>query len=235
MSNFKRQSENIKPATSNFTKLTKTGAYTGHFTKVYEKSSKSSKSLALHIEFVADTGETANIDLWHTGRNGDNLDKNGNNLNGFVQVMELMTILELNDLRSKQAPVDIWDWDLKQNVSTVVKAYPQLVEKQVGVVFQAVKNAKQVSVDGVWKTAYPLQYFDNVEQIKFFNAETRQTAYETEHDIDAVEIDKIVDRLPDVKWPKEAQEEDKQIEKKAEIQQPTATYGGFDEDDYTPF
>jgi len=228
--NFKRQTENIKPATSNFTKLTKTGAYTGHFVKAYEKNSKSSQSKALHLEFVADSGETATIDLWHTGRNGDNLDKNGNELNGYVQVMELMTVLGLNDLRAKQAPVDIWDWDLKQNVSTVVKAYLQLIEKQVGVVFQAVKNAKQVNVDGVWQTAYPLQYFDNVEQIKFFNAETRQTAYETEHDIDASEIDKIVDRLPDVKWPKEAQEEDKQIEMKAVNQRPTDTYGEFDDD-----
>lgn len=235
MTQFKRNKESIKQS-SNFTRLTKTGAYTGHFKNAYERESSSSASLAIHFDFVADSGETCAFDLWHTGRNGDNLDKNGNELSGYVSVMELMTVFDQDNLATKKQTIEVYDFSVGQNVAKQVKFYNNLIDKQIGVVFQAIKKEKQVEGhDGKWINVYPLQFKDGIEFVKFFNAETNQTAFEVENDQTGKELDRILANIPEIKWPKGVDSDAKndKSEDKAIIKKPEnliSTDANFDDD-----
>ncbi len=233
MTTFKKDKTAIKEPISSFTKLKTTGAYTGHFTKAYEKESKSSESKAIHFEFTADTGESTGFDLWHTGQDGRYLDKNGNPLSGFVGVQELMTVLGIDDLRTKRMSVDIYDFNLRKNITTNVVGYPALLNQHIGVFFQALKIAKQVNVDGKWVAERPLQYYDGIEFVTFFEPLTGATASEIEFNKPASRINWLTKNAEVVKWPKEALEENVQIEKKAKSQPKTDTF--ILDDDDMPF
>ena len=133
--------------------IKETGMYPGTISKAYERKSATpgAQSVAIHIDFVADTGQYASIDLWHTARNGMQVDKNGRDLPALSSINDLMILLELDSLDAKPGVVKIFDFDLRQDVDQKKRIYPDLVGQSIGAVFQMVESVKQVNIDGVWQ------------------------------------------------------------------------------------
>ncbi len=211
-------------------RIDKTGLLIGHFTAAYVRKSASSASEAIHLDFISTTGKTGSADLWYQGRDGTNNDKNGNKLSGYNQVMTLMSLLGIQQLKTKPMTVKKWDKELRGMVDTQVTGYPQLLDKPIGTVWQMTKSPKQISVDGKWVTAQPVTYWDNAECLGFCNAETRLSAGGTD-------MQAWADRLEPIKWPKEAvQAQDAAIIKQAQ-NQPNAPVAGtpFDDFENIPF
>lgn len=127
-----------------------TGMYPGTITKAYERKSQSSEAVAIHIDFVADSGQYGQIDLWHTSGKGLSTDKNGRDLPAIGQINDLMCLLELESLDAKPGVVKVYDFDLRQDVEQKKRIYPDLVGQSIGAVYQMVESIKQVNTDGVW-------------------------------------------------------------------------------------
>lgn len=210
-------------------RIDKTGLYIGHFINAYERKSTSSDSVAMHLDFISITGKSGSVDLWHTGRDGTNNDKNGKKLSGYNQVMSLMSLLGIQQLKPKpNVQIKKWDNVLKGFVDAYVTGYPQLIDKPIGAVFQMSKDPKQISVDGKWVTAQPVTYWDNAECLGFCDAETKLSA-------GGIDMQAWADKLEPVKWPKEAvQAMDAQLIKQAQSA-PNAPNEGADFDDDMPF
>jgi hypothetical protein len=130
--------------------IKETGMYPGTITKAYERKSQSSEAVAIHIDFVADTGQYGQIDLWHTSGKGLTTDKNGRDLPAIGQINDLMVLLDLESLDARNGMVKIYDFDLRQDVETKKRVYPDLVGQSIGAVFQMVESVKQVNIGGEW-------------------------------------------------------------------------------------
>jgi hypothetical protein len=148
MSNFKVDKSKVKSFSAGAIK--ETGFYPCTITKAYERPSQSSEAKAIHIDVVADTGQYGSIDLWYISGTGMAVDKNGRDLPAIGQINDLMVLLELDSLDAKNGMVKIYDWDLRQDVDTKKRIYPDLVGQSIGAVFQMAESVKQVNTDGTW-------------------------------------------------------------------------------------
>lgn len=146
--------------------IKQTGFYSCTITKAYESQSASSLSQSIRFEVVTDTGQIGRFDLWVVGKDGGSTDKNGNPLSALTDVNDLMTLLDIKDLQSKPGKVAIYDFDLKQDVEQRKMVFADLIDQSIGIIFEMRDNT------------YNGKTTQRAEFAGFYDAETKQSAYE---------------------------------------------------------
>ena len=234
MSIFKKDTSKVKSFSAGAIK--ETGIYKGTITKAHDRDSISSDAKAIHIDLVTDQGNYAIIDLWHTSGKGVSVDKNGRDLPAIQTINDLMVLLQLDELKSKPAMINIYDFDLRREVEVKKMSYPALINQSIGCVFQMVESTKQVNIDGVWQDAPTGERVCRPEFVCFCDYETYASPDEFLHEREATSIQRYVDSMESIKNSQHAL--DTRIIKQAQNQPnaPVKDAVNFDDfDDYMPF
>jgi hypothetical protein len=193
--NFKKDTSAVRDFSGGAIK--ETDFYAGTITKAYDRDSLSSDAKAIHLDFVADNGQSAQIDLWHTAASGLQTDKNGKSLPAMRSINDLMVILDIDDLKSKPGMVDIYDYDLREDVKTKKMVYTDLIGRHIGAVFQMVQEGKRSQVNGEWTTS--TTEFKNRPEFKMFCTDEGLSAREFLDGSEPVVIQKYLDNLEPIK------------------------------------
>lgn len=175
-------------------RINTTGKYIGMALRAYEKIADSG-SKAIHIDYITNDGKDGQIDIWHwSGKNG------GQPVEFQIKLLQtLMAALSIPKLEPKEnVTIEVYDFDAKGMVSKRVTAYPQLINKQFGTVWQVEEYEKQEK-DSTGKYVGTGEIKERVNCTRFFDAATGQTGKEKLEKTDPVAIDAYVDTLPDVK------------------------------------
>ena len=169
---FQRDDNKVKEFSGGF--IRETGFYSCTITKAYEQKSQNTLSEAIAFEVVTDTGSTGRFSLWVVGKEGTSLDKNGKELSAVTSVNDLMILLDIDELTSKPGKVKVYDFDLKQDVEQRKMVFTDLIDQQIGIVFEM--------RDNTWNGKTTIR----PEFAGFYDAETRQSAAEKLGDTDAL-------------------------------------------------
>ncbi len=190
MTNFKRNDELIKSDNLYAGKIREGGFYPGKFTQAYVRKAAASDAEALHLEFLADTGHSESIDIWHTNRNGGEIES------GMRKVNDLMVLLNISELKEKKNDkIEVFDFVVRAVVDKLVTSYPQLINKPIGTVWKMVESIKQVNVDGSWVDSNPPQLQEKAECVLFCDAKTKSTVYEFNAGKEPVYVEKYLSTL----------------------------------------
>jgi len=199
-------------------RVTQSGDYTGRFTKVYETLGKDG-AIGIRFDFVSDKGMDSSFTLWHTSKTGSSIDFQ-------VDILQaLMALMDLKELKGKpNTSIEVYDFNVGGVIAKNLTAYPQLIDKHIGVILQVEEYQKNNGGIG-----------ERANAVRFFDAKTRQTASEKLHDCEALMVDLIVSRLEPVKRLKlspkaEQKAQDVKIIEQAK-NQPNATVADFFNDD----
>lgn len=174
-------------------RINDTGKYIGMALRAYEKVAASG-SKAIHLDYISNEGKDGSIDIWHwSGKDG------GKPVEFQVKFLQtLMASLSLSKLEPKEnVQIEVYDFESKGMVTKRVTAYPQLMNKQFGTVWQIEEYKKQKLEDGVYVDTGELG--ERAICTRFFDAATGQTGKEKLEKTDPVAIDAYVETLPDVK------------------------------------
>ncbi len=135
-----------------------TGKYKGVFTRAELLISTEKGSRGIEFDFVSD-GKECTLQLWtHSGT--------GEPYSALNMVNAIMTCLALRGIQPKKMVVEKYDYDSKQRHKVEVTAFPDLMNKHIGLLLQ-----KELSV------------YNNKERSKMlifaaFNAESEKTSTE---------------------------------------------------------
>jgi len=135
-----------------------TGKYKGVFTRAELLISTEKGSRGIEFDFVSD-GKECTLQLWtHSGT--------GEPYSALNMVNAIMTCLALRGIQPKKMVVEKYDYDSKQRHKVEVTAFPDLMNKPIGLLLQ-----KELSV------------YNNKERSKMlifaaFNAESEKTSTE---------------------------------------------------------
>jgi hypothetical protein len=178
MTTFKKDNTKVKQASFGSGPITRTDFYSCTITKAYDKKSQvpGSESAAIHFDVTTDKGQYASFDLWWRGKNGLSEDKNGKDLPALQSINDLQVLLELEELTSKPGRVAIYDFDLRQDVETKKMVYPDLVGRQIGIIFEIKEQPKNVLKNGEWVASGETKLVAEFRQ--FFDADTKESAGE---------------------------------------------------------
>ena len=141
-----------------------TGAYNCTITKAYVRKSQSSSSESMHLDVVTDKGQFASIDLWYLNKDGIADPKSV----AISQINDLQVLLEIEELESKEGKVNIYDYDLKEETDQVKMLFPDLLNREIGCLFEVVTEPH-------YKTGLPTQ---KTEFRQFYDSETMASAGE---------------------------------------------------------
>jgi len=144
--------------------IKETGAYTCTITKAYIKKSQSSASESMHLDVVTDKGQYASIDLWCINRDGVADAKSV----AMSQINDLQVLLEIEEIEPKKGKVKIWDWELKEEVEQIKMIFPDLLNREIGCLFEVVTEPH-------YKTGEPTQ---KAEFRQFYDSESMASAGE---------------------------------------------------------
>lgn len=115
-------------------RITETGKYIGRFTQAEDITAASgTKGVALRFEA---NGQTANLSLYTTKANGETI-------MGFQTLMAIMTCLSLKNITPRPGTVKAWDYDLKKDVDKQASVFPDLCDKDIGLLLETEDYAKQ--------------------------------------------------------------------------------------------
>lgn len=135
-----------------------TGKYKGVFTRAELLISAEKGSRGIEFDFVSD-GKECTLQLWtHSGT--------GEPYSALNMVNAIMTCLALRGIQPKKMVVEKYDYDSKQRHKVEVTAFPDLMNKPIGLLLQ-----KELSI------------YNNKERSKMlifaaFNAESEKTSTE---------------------------------------------------------
>jgi len=135
-----------------------TGKYKGVFTRAELLISTEKGSRGIEFDFVSD-GKECTLQLWtHSGT--------GEPYSAINMVNAIMTCLALRGIQPKKMVVEKYDYDSKQRHKVEVTAFPDLMNKPIGLLLQ-----KELSI------------YNNKERSKMlifaaFNAESEKTSTE---------------------------------------------------------
>ncbi len=135
-----------------------TGKYKGVFTRAELLISTEKGSRGIEFDFVSD-GKECTLQLWtHSGT--------GEPYSALNMVNAIMTCLALRGIQPKKMVVEKYDYDSKQRHKVEVTAFPDLMNKTIGLLLQ-----KELSI------------YNNKERSKMlifaaFNAESEKTSTE---------------------------------------------------------
>jgi len=178
---FTKDTTKVKTFSGGFIK--ETGFYPCTITKCYEQKSAKTLSEAIHFEVVTDAGATGRFDLWVVGKAGTSVDKNGKELSAISDVNDLMVLLELDDLASKPGKVKVYDFDIKQDVEQRKMVFHDVIDRQIGIVFDMRPNTYNGKT-----TMRP-------EFAGFYDADTEQSASEFLNKKEPVQMRQNIDYL----------------------------------------
>jgi len=168
-----------------------TGAYTCTITKAYINQSKSSASESLHLDVVTNKGQYAQIDMWYLSREGVVDEKSV----AMSQINDLQVLLEIEELESKKGKVKIWDWDLKEEVEHVKMIFPELLNREIGCLFEWADKIKQVNIGGKWQDDPLGTIVKKLEFRMFYDSETMASAGEFLSDAEPESVERYLNIL----------------------------------------
>ena len=109
--------------------IRETGKYKGKFTRAELLISQAKGSRGIEFDFVSDDGKECTLQIWtHSGT--------GEAYSGINMVNAIMTCLSLRAIQPKQMQVEKYDYDSKQKVRVNVEAFPDLMNKPIGLLLQ---------------------------------------------------------------------------------------------------
>lgn len=181
MSAYTLDTDAAKQADNGGARITETGKYIGQFTKAKKVISKQGTE-GIEFSFESDNGQSADyLTVW-------TINKSGEHIYGFKQLMALMTCLKVRNIEAKPGKVEEYDSVAKQVVTNDAEIFPALMKKSVGVLLQMEEYEKKDQSIGV-KPSFA----------GFFDATTEQTAAEILDKREAEALAKMVANLVPVK------------------------------------
>lgn len=135
-------------------------AYIGRFKDAHAIKSERTGTEGIHFEFSSPGGGSASFDVYTHKENGDKTF-------GWNQVQAMMAILGLRGLRSIQGKFEAYDFDAGKRVEQQGEIFPDLLDKDIGLVLQKELYTKGNGQDGFRMNLYGI-----------FHAQSRLTASE---------------------------------------------------------
>jgi hypothetical protein len=159
-------------------RITDTGAYVGVIT-VAKDVKAGTGTTGIELSFKSNDGLEAHyLTLWTKNANGESIF-------GEKQLHALMTCLKVKSITGKDAIIEEYDFDARQNVKRQATVYPELMNKPVGLVLQ------REEYEGPNGIKNKMVFFAP------FEAATRKTAAEILDQKPAEQLDKILKSLKD--------------------------------------
>jgi len=159
-------------------RITETGAYVGVFTKAEKVISKQGTT-GIEFSFVSNEKQSADfLTLW-------TINKDGEHIYGFKQLMALMTCMRVKDVSEKTAQIE--KFDNGQKVKVQAPVHPELMNRPIGVLLQREEYEKSNGQPG-----------HKFNFAGFFDPQTRMTATEIlDKSGRAEKLDKMIAALKD--------------------------------------
>lgn len=177
MSEYNLDTDAAKQADTGGSRITETGKYTGVFTKAKKVlSQKGTKGI--EFTFASNGGQTADyLSVW-------TLNKDGEQIYGYKQLMAMMTCLKVRGIDSKKATVEEYDRDSNSMQAREMDIFPALQDKPIGVLLQMEEYKKKDGSVG-----------EKPSFAGFFDAQTEQVATEILEKSEAAILAKLVSQL----------------------------------------
>jgi hypothetical protein len=161
--------------------ISETGAYVGMFDQVYRLVSEKG-SEAMVFTFKSEKGGRTNFTVWYKASNVKN---NARIESGYESINSIMASIGIRSIKGYEGVVSVYDKGMKVEKDLIV--YPDLCDKDVGVVLQKELFTKNNGEDG-----YRFNF------ILSFDAKTRQTASEKVcKSSEAKKLEKVLATLKD--------------------------------------
>lgn len=181
MSTYALDTDAAKQADNGGARINETGKYIGQFAKAKKVISKQGTE-GIEFSFEATNGQTADyLTVW-------TINKDGEQIYGYKQLMALMTCLKVRNIETKAGEVEEYDSVAKQVVKAKAEIFPALMGKPIGVLLQMEEYEKKDGTVGE-KAAFA----------GFFDPQTEQTAAEILEKREAGALANMVSRLLPVK------------------------------------
>lgn len=121
-------------------RIDQSAAYVGRF-KVVHAFSSSKGTEGLHFEFTSPGGGSAGFDVYTRK-------EDGTPVFGMNQVQAMMAILGLRGLRAVEGRFEAYDFDEGKRVEKTGEIFPDLCDKDIGLVLQKEKYTKNNGQEG---------------------------------------------------------------------------------------
>ena len=162
-------------------RISESGKYIGQFTKA-KKVTSTKGTQGIEFSFKADNGQTADyLTIW-------TINKDGDQIFGYKQLMALMTCIKARKIDTKKANVEEYDSASNGMVAREVEVFPALMDKDIGILLQMEEYEKKDCSVGE-KAAFA----------SFFDAKTEQVAIEILDKKDAEILARQVSALQPIK------------------------------------
>lgn len=119
-------------------RITKSGLYPGTITAAWGGTNRNNNEY-VGIVFKTDSGDRLQQEIYTFGATGEQL-------RGFGSVQALMTCVRVRELAAVRGSVTRYDFDIRDEVTVMDDAYPDLIGKRVGMIVQMVEDEYQGKV-----------------------------------------------------------------------------------------
>ncbi len=120
----------VQPETNVGGRIETSGAYVGHFTLAKERTAKTGTK-GIEFNFEAEDGRVARyLTLWLARANGEKIEY------PYSLLSALMACLNVKNIESTPATIDEWNQAAGTMMPTEAQTFPDLMNKQVGVLLQ---------------------------------------------------------------------------------------------------
>lgn len=129
MRNYTLNPDHARQADSGGLRINETGAYVGKFNRAEAIKSKQDTD-GIEFSFESSDGLKADyLTLWTHNSNGDEIF-------GLKTLNAIMTCAKIRSISPRQGQVEKYDLDSKKSIQTTATIYPELMNKQIGVILQ---------------------------------------------------------------------------------------------------
>lgn len=129
MRDYTLNTDHARQADSGGLRISETGAYVGKFNRAEAIKSKKDTD-GIEFSFETDDGlKTDYLTLWTHNANGDEIF-------GLKTLNAIMTCVKVRNISPRRGQVEKYDLESKKNIQAVATIYPDLMNKQVGVILQ---------------------------------------------------------------------------------------------------
>jgi hypothetical protein len=136
MSEYTLDTDAAKQADTASGRITETGKYVGAFTKA-KKVLSNQGTQGVEFSFKSNSGQTADyLSVW-------TVNKDGERIYGYKQLMAIMTCLKVRNIGSRDAVVEEYDRNSNSMQSVNIECFPDLQNKPIGVLLQMEEYEKK--------------------------------------------------------------------------------------------
>lgn len=180
MTNYDYDPEAAGKADDVASRIDTSAAYIGRFKAVYAIKSEKTGTEGIYFEFQSPGGGSADFSVYTRK-------EDGTTTFGMNQVQAMMTILQLRGLRSVPGKFEAYDSDEGKRVEKQGEVFPDLLDKDIGLVLQKERYTKNNGSEGFRMNLYGI-----------FDPKTRLTASEIrERKVQPEKLEKILRSLKD--------------------------------------